>query len=361
MPDAFVKKFSHLKNQKFPDRALTMLQRVASLVKPIMKNHGWVLPCLAEFFPGNPNLLDVNAGQKILLRLRPAHSPDTFLEEEDVVQTMLHELTHNVHGPHDDKFYKYLAGLQDEYDALIRSGYSGEGFFSKGQRLGVNVSHNLPLHQARAKAIEAAEKRKRVGQVLGGGGQRLGGGHLKGNLDLTPRELAAQAAERRAQDEKSCGQGNLAQQEAEKAAKDSIENNVVDLTLEDLDDDAVDSNVGRIQTEVVSSAAVPKPSKRSSSSGSDLSSVKKKPRSILLEKSNQVVQSTSVTIVNPHHNQGTSSGWTCPVCTLKNREMALQCDAMDMLDLCRDGNIKRLLVMYILWYHKGNELVLSLC
>jgi DNA-dependent metalloprotease WSS1 len=57
MPDVFVQKFTHLKNQKHPDHALTMLQRIASLVKPIMKKHGWVLPCLAELFPENPSLL----------------------------------------------------------------------------------------------------------------------------------------------------------------------------------------------------------------------------------------------------------------------------------------------------------------
>lgn len=31
-------------------------------------------------------------GQKILVRLRPAHSPDYFFPEEDIVQTMLHEV-----------------------------------------------------------------------------------------------------------------------------------------------------------------------------------------------------------------------------------------------------------------------------
>ena len=35
---------------------------------------------------------DVNMGQQILIRLRPAHSPDTFYDQEDIVQTMLHEV-----------------------------------------------------------------------------------------------------------------------------------------------------------------------------------------------------------------------------------------------------------------------------
>jgi hypothetical protein len=149
-------------------------------------------------------MADINGGQKILLRLRPAHAPDTFYEEEQIVLVMLHEvrsphsdsstyliviqLTHNVHGPHDEKFYKYLSGLEDEYDALKRSGYAGEGFFSKGHRLGVNVSHDLPPYLARVKALEAAEKRRRIGGIMSSGG-KLGGKNMAG---MSPRELAAQ-------------------------------------------------------------------------------------------------------------------------------------------------------------------------
>lgn len=159
---------------------------------------------------------DINMGQKILVRLRPHFDPDAFLPEEDVVHTMLHEasqypsstlhprgsshvpcvplpfqLTHNVHGPHDDSFYKYLAGLESEYEDLKRSGYSGEGFHSRGTRLGVDASHNLPPYQGRLKALEAAERRRGAGDS---GGKRLGGGRA-GTLDggrrqLTPRELA---------------------------------------------------------------------------------------------------------------------------------------------------------------------------
>nr|GAT47439.1 predicted protein [Mycena chlorophos] len=256
--DVFVKSFTHVKGPpKQESRALEMLKRIASLVKPIMRKHGWVLPVLSEFFPQQSNLLglNVNGGQKILLRLRPAHAPDTFMDEDDVVQTMLHELTHNVHGPHDDKFYKFLAGLQDEYDALQRSGYAGEGFYSKGNRLGTNVSHDLPPHLARAKAIEAAEKRRQKAQVLGGGGRRLGSGRL-GTAGLSPRELAARAAERRARDEKECGHGSaeLAQREADKAAAESVKHDVIDLTLESDDEE------DEIKTTVVQTKPVPGPS-----------------------------------------------------------------------------------------------------
>ena len=97
-----------------------------------------------------------------------------------------------MHGRHDEKFYKYLSGLEKEYEALQRSGYAGEGFHSKGYRVGANVSHDLPPHLAKAKALEAAEKRRRVGGMLGGSGRLGGKGAAK--RGMTPRELAAEVS-----------------------------------------------------------------------------------------------------------------------------------------------------------------------
>lgn len=49
--------FTHLKDMPRASAALELLKKVATLVKPIMREHGWVLPVLAEFFPDNPSLL----------------------------------------------------------------------------------------------------------------------------------------------------------------------------------------------------------------------------------------------------------------------------------------------------------------
>ena len=57
MTDVYVKSFTHLKDRHRADNALRLLQKTASLVKPIMRKRGWVLPVLAEFFPDNPNLV----------------------------------------------------------------------------------------------------------------------------------------------------------------------------------------------------------------------------------------------------------------------------------------------------------------
>lgn len=60
MSNIFVQTFSHLKDKRNADKALEILKRVASLVKPIMRKRNWVLPVLAEFYPDNANLLGIS-------------------------------------------------------------------------------------------------------------------------------------------------------------------------------------------------------------------------------------------------------------------------------------------------------------
>lgn len=69
MTDVYVKSFTHLKDRHRADDALKLLQRIASLVKPIMRKRGWVLPTLAEFFPNNQNLLGESASGLLCRRL----------------------------------------------------------------------------------------------------------------------------------------------------------------------------------------------------------------------------------------------------------------------------------------------------
>ncbi|KAI9443380.1 WLM domain-containing protein [Lactarius indigo] len=311
--DIWVLSYEHLKGRPRSDDALSLLQKVASRVKPIMRSHSWRLPVLAEFFPDSPNLIvsilaDINMGQKILLRLRPAWDPDAFYSEEDVIHTMLHELTHNVHGPHDQDFYKFFA-----------PGYAGEGFFSNGRRLGEGIPQNIPVYLARRRALEAAEKRRRTNVTTGTNGPvRLGGGNLA-SLGLTPRELAVLAADMRAADEKKCASGTLAQEEAEKAARDSHHNNAIDLTGDfNIDDfDFGDDDITIVSDDGPSTRG-PNASRRTDPSNSGPVTTRRAPDI-------KVTTKPQPPPVNKASRPATGSSWICPTCTLINDSHALQC------------------------------------
>ncbi len=45
--DTYVQSYSHLKGRPHEEKAIPMLRKVASLVKPIMREHGWTLPLLS--------------------------------------------------------------------------------------------------------------------------------------------------------------------------------------------------------------------------------------------------------------------------------------------------------------------------
>jgi len=150
-------------------------------------------------------------------------------------------------------------------------------------------------------------------------GGKLGGKDVAG---MSPRELAAQAAERRARDNTACGSGATAQREAEKAAQESIENDAIDI-IYDWDGDVVivdqpapgsskkpqvnisppAPNPGRLST-AVQSHNVPPPVVPSS---------RDHPRPNLNHRSRLLDLA--------------STSWSCPTCTLRNGPSALQCGA----------------------------------
>ncbi|KAL0095359.1 WLM-domain-containing protein [Phycomyces blakesleeanus] len=181
------------------DQALDILKRVASQVEPILTKRAWKVTHLQEFFPSNPNLLgtNVNRGHTINLRLRLHYDDKLFLDYEDILGTMLHELVHIVRAPHDATFYKMLEELNQELDELIRTGYTGQGFYSMGNRVG--TGQNPLSHQVKYRAATAAEKRRRLqGIMLPVGGICLGGIQ---HQDVSPSIMAARAAEKRKQDQ----------------------------------------------------------------------------------------------------------------------------------------------------------------
>ncbi|KAG0360428.1 hypothetical protein BG005_010796 [Podila minutissima] len=207
----------------------------AGMVKPLMKARNWKIGTLAEFYRSGLLGMNTNRGVKIELCLRYHNNENEFLPWEEILGTMLHELAHNIRGPHDEQFYKALNDLNNEYDKIVASGYTGEGFDSNGQRLGTKNGLSgrfgagnmvaggggnggaLVSGGAKAAAALAAEKRRQINEMmLPAGGRRLGGGGPGhggfSNPDKkfweqwhTAGELAVMAAERRAKDQIWCG------------------------------------------------------------------------------------------------------------------------------------------------------------
>ncbi|KAJ4881951.1 zinc ion binding [Raphanus sativus] len=202
-----------LKKKPREEEARKILEKVANQVQPIMTRRKWRVKLLSEFCPTNPRLLgvNVNRGVQVKLRLRRVNNDGDFISYHQVLDTMLHELCHNAHGPHNASFYKLWDELRKECEELMSKGITGtgQGFDVPGQRLG-GFSRQPPLSSLRTTAAKAAEKRVRSGNLLPSGPQRLGGDSSIMS-HLTPIQAAAMAAERRFLDDIWCGSQSSAE------------------------------------------------------------------------------------------------------------------------------------------------------
>ncbi|CCH58944.1 hypothetical protein TBLA_0B01010 [Henningerozyma blattae CBS 6284] len=180
-------------NRPGHDEALAMLRHVARAVSLLMRQRRLHIGTLREFYPGDRRLLGLNVGHGIEVRLRLRHAGDEmrFLSAEAVLETLLHELTHNWFGPHDRKFYKRLDELMAEQWYNEQQGLY-DTFLGSGQRLGGAIAHGNVLQGT----AQASRRRGRGrGRKLGGRTRDVG----------DPREMAAKAAQRRLADQVTCG------------------------------------------------------------------------------------------------------------------------------------------------------------
>lgn len=218
-----------------------MLRKAASMVKPMMRKRGWKVGTLAEFLPDEPQLLglNINRTERILVRLRYHHDSRQFLSMEQVTDTLLHELSHIVFGPHNADFNNLWNELREEHQSLLMKGYTGEGFLIQGQKLG---GRRIPLDEMRRQARSAAEKRKAATNASAGG-HRLGGSALTiRGVDM--RKVIADAASRRKSITEGCASGSseagrlVNQQEQEgfrtRAEEDDSNDAAIARALQDL-------------------------------------------------------------------------------------------------------------------------------
>lgn len=295
----------------------------------------------------------MNRGQKICLRLRYPGDKNQFLPIEQVVDTMLHELSHNVIGPHNAEFHALWDQLRREHEALISKGYTGEGFLSDGKKLG---GRNVPPSEARRLARAVAEKRR---TLTAGSGQKLGGRPVAAGSDI--RQVIINAIEKRSIITKGCGSENKTDKEiidltneatnngfATKAEEDQANDRAIaeamwDLVQEDervkarergetyTPPSAANPTGNQSSPRKTSSASKPAPSRDPSRPISRLATEPptKKPKSLPVMKKETKKESETF-LPLPREKAAPSpalTGWTCPICTLHNPIDYLACDA----------------------------------
>ncbi|KAL8653084.1 MAG: hypothetical protein Q9210_002312 [Variospora velana] len=329
--DPLVSEYQHEKSRPREAEALQTLRKVASLVKPIMRQRGWRVGVLTEFFPPEQNLLGLNwnRGQKICLRLRYPGDERQFLPLEQVVDTMLHELCHNAHGPHNEAFHNLWNQLRDEHEALLRKGYTGEGFLSQGRKLG-GSTQRIPMHEAQRRARAAAEKRR---TLTAGSGQKLGGAPMLRGQDM--RKVIADAAQRRIDIMRGCGDTDTARVRE-----------IVDLTnhtgfktkadVDDADEEAIMlAYIDLVQEEerekygkdyVPPSKDNPAGSQRSAATKPQPGPASAKPPAA----AGAPIFTHIFDLDDPSSAADFSFSWTCNICTLVNPPNYLSCGACGM-------------------------------
>ncbi|TVY73134.1 DNA-dependent metalloprotease WSS1 [Lachnellula suecica] len=356
--DALVREYSHLKDLPREKEALHTLKKIASLVKPIMRARNWKVGVLTEFYPTESNLLglNVNKGQKICLRLRHATDKSQFLPIEMVLDTMLHELAHNVVGPHNEQFHALWDQQRKEMEDLQNKGYTGEGFMSEGHRLGGRG--RIPIAEAQRIARAAAEKRR---NLYAGSGQKLGGRPVLAGTDI--RQVIVAAIERRRTVLKGCEAGeNMNEKERNdiveqatrngfktQAAEDeanerAIQQAMWELVQEDqkkeYGDDYIASTPANPSGNGAGKFGASQPAKaKPSAATSRPDAVPPPPRQPPKHVSRLVANSTAkkpkpvpkkeapVPAPDPPSPDPGVNGWTCDACTLHNPLNFLSCDA----------------------------------
>ena len=192
-----VQKIAVLQRKPLRDQALGLLKDIAQHVSYLMKENRFRVGLLVEFYPRDKLLLgmNMNRGYKIMLRLRNPNDEFQFLPRESIIGTMLHELTHNLHGAHDNRFYAKLDDLMARQWVIEQQGLF-DTFLGEGRRLGGTAV------AARERQLSLKQRR---GQVRSRG-RKLGGSSSGRNA--SPREMAALAADRRARDSRTCADAN---------------------------------------------------------------------------------------------------------------------------------------------------------
>ena len=141
-----IDEYRHDEFRPHPAEALKLLHKVAFVVSPLMNRRRWTVGILAELSPFEHELgWNINGGAKIFLRLRSPQDQKSFLPSEIIVDILLHEITHNRHGPHDEHFQKLYHELHEDLAKLNQyKPFTSPGLASRYdvKRLGYNITES---------------------------------------------------------------------------------------------------------------------------------------------------------------------------------------------------------------------------
>lgn len=186
---------TYLKRRPNAETAKDILHDINNSVALLMRENGLKVKTLSEFYPKQKNLygLNVNHGLKIMLRLRQPLDDSRFLSREEIMNTMIHELTHNRVGPHNDKFKKQMSEWCGRQYVIETLGLT-ENFLGVGKRLGGrNIAGNYSISQRRLQLLSKSKPTN--SNRLGTSGINS----LDNGKPLSAREMAAKAAMERLQ------------------------------------------------------------------------------------------------------------------------------------------------------------------
>ncbi|GMG50414.1 unnamed protein product [Ambrosiozyma monospora] len=168
-PTPHIGKISVLGKMSSRDQALEILHELATSVAPILEHYSFSVNLLREFYPENQNLLGMNKnfGDTIYIRLRTANNENWFLPNEEIVETMLHELVHNRFQEHNEDFYSLLDELRNMYLECVIQGFEKQeqklSDISVGMILGgAKVTSPESIREARLKKLAQVKENHSV-------------------------------------------------------------------------------------------------------------------------------------------------------------------------------------------------------
>lgn len=160
-----------LKGYPNHENAEEILRKVFNLTKKIMIEKKIFSNSFEEFYPKNKRLLglNINKGQRILIRLRSSTNLLVFLPICDLIYTFLHELSHNIYLSHNSNFHRFLRLLVNDFEKLqlersIANSLVQNSFKNNSEHVlgSSNLNPNmckLSRHEMRLKRLAAVQKR----------------------------------------------------------------------------------------------------------------------------------------------------------------------------------------------------------